>query len=180
MHAHRQMQTRAQTSNMRGGDGVRDIPIDGSARMPLSASDDIQRDAKQSQHASPRWGHSRAARRVVLASTDRGGTAPAHTGMHAADADAGADVKHAWRRQREGPSRQRERPTHSSARRPSLHATTFNPTQNQSQHGTHMLPALLFKPPPTVAYLHPRTQACTHTGSHRRRRQRQTRMAAIA
>ncbi len=40
--------------------------------------------------------------------------------MHAADADAGADVKHAWRRQREGPSRQRERPTYRRQRTQAL------------------------------------------------------------
>ncbi len=56
-----------------------------------------------------------------------------HAGTQA-DADAGADAKHAWWRQRDGPTHRRT---------PSLHATTFTPTQKQSQHGTHVLLALL-------------------------------------
>jgi hypothetical protein len=38
--------------------------------------------------------------------------------------------------------------------------------------------AVLDEPPPTVALLRPRTQACTHTGRRRRQRRRQTRVAA--
>ena len=37
----------------------------------------------KSQHASPRWGDSRAARDVSIATADRGGTAPTHAGIHA-------------------------------------------------------------------------------------------------
>ena len=41
-----------------------------------------------------------------------------------------------------------------------------------------MLLAMLDWPPPTVAALRPRTQACTHTSRLRRRRRRQTCVAA--
>ena len=45
---------------------------------------------------------------------------------------------------------------------------------------THVLLAMLFQPPPTVAALRPRMQACTHTGRCRNHRRRQTRVATTA
>ena len=90
-------------------------------------------------------GDSLAARDVGYATADRGVTAPAHAGTRApqAHADAGADVKHAWRRLREGPTHQRQR-THALRARDGIHpgAKQSVDTLRRDGWGTHVLLAV--------------------------------------
>jgi hypothetical protein len=108
-----------------------------------------------------------------------------------AESDTGTDVKHAWWRFRGGPTHRRRcthtvsardqiRPdataahahhrrwpcTHHRQRRhpPRRHSSRRNPKANTLRRDgwTHELLAVFPEPPPTVAALRPRTQACTH------------------
>jgi hypothetical protein len=181
MHAHRQTQTPAQTSNMSGGDSMRDQPTDSGLRT-LSVHVTIFTPAQsERQHASPRWGDSQAARRVGLATADCGVTVPAHAGMHAhRETRTPAQTSNMCRS-----DNMRDRPADGGKRTLSAHATTFVRAQNNShtlrRDGvTHVVLAVLNSPPSTVAQLRPRMHACTDTGRRRRRRKRQTRVVATA
>jgi hypothetical protein len=157
MHAHRQTQTPAPTPNTRGGDSVRDRPTDGSTRTPSVHATTFTPAQNKTQHALPRWGDSLDARCVRLAAADRGVTALAHTGMHAHSRTQTPAQKSNTRG--EGPSH-RHQNTHTLSARDDIHpGAKQKSTRFPTMGGTHLLLALLLKPPPTVAKLRSRTPA---------------------
>ncbi len=143
---------------------------------PVSAGEDIHPDAKQKStrftamgaltRCSPRSiGHRRPWRNCARAR------------RHSCkQTDAGADVKHARWRQREGPTHRHRRRTLS------MPATTFTPAQNKYQHASLRWGDSLAARPVVVAPSDrggtAPTHACAHTGRHRRRRLRQTGVVA--
>ncbi len=125
MHAHRQTQaptqTPAQTSKMCGRDSVTDRPTGGSACTPSVHATTFTPEQNKASTRFAGTGDAPGAREVGSATADRGKTASAHAGMHAhrqTDADAGAEVQHAWCLLREGQTQRRHRTR-------ALRATTF-------------------------------------------------------
>jgi hypothetical protein len=173
----------APTSNTRGGNCVRDRPNDGSARTPSvrataftparNYTSTLFAAKGELTSCSPCWQSHRRPWHNCARARRRARTQP--------DAHAGANVKHAWRRLREGPTHRRQR-THALSARNGIHpGANHTPTRFASiMGGTHKKLAAFPLPPPTVAELRPRTQARTHTGRRTRRRRRRTRAAATA
>jgi hypothetical protein len=128
MQAQTQTQTPALTSNMGGGNSVRDRPTDSSASMPSVHAMTLSPAQNKSQHASPQWGDSLGARRVPSATTDRGVTAPAHAGMRTHRQTQTIARPSNTR----GGDSVRDRPTYGGARTPSVSTTAF-PAQSKSR-----------------------------------------------
>ncbi len=145
MHAHRQTQTPAPTSNTRGFGSVTDRPTFGSARTPSVRATTFTLPQNKSQHASPRWGDLHSLRRVEVATANRGGTASVrrHARTHA-DAFVGTDAKHAWRRQR-------EKAAHAHPQCSARNGIHPGAKQKSTRFATHEPLAMLDRPPPTVA-----------------------------
>ena len=83
MRANRNTQTPASTSNMCGGDSVRDRPHRRRRRTLSALATTFTPAQNQHHYASLRWRDSLAARHVPFATADRGVTAPAHARMRA-------------------------------------------------------------------------------------------------
>jgi hypothetical protein len=160
-----------------GGDSARDRLTYGSDAHSQCAR---RHSPRRNTQVTAR-GDSHAARLVVVATANRGVTAPAHACM---PANRHTQTPTQTSNTRGGDS-VTDRPTDGGARTPSVHATAFTLAKSKGatlcrDGGTHVPLAVFNWPPPTVAELRPRTQACTHTGRRKRRRRRQTRVVATA